>query len=99
MSEESGTPCRYSTGGSGPGVALAGGAGDDPWGSWLRDRLSDAGVDLRWFRLLPGIATPVAFVVIDPEGEPRYQIHGEGIEAIVGSAGPGLPEAVAASEA
>jgi sugar/nucleoside kinase (ribokinase family) len=81
----------------GAGVALAGGAGDDPWGRWLRDRLADAGVDLRWFRLLPGVATPVAFVVIDPDGEPRYQIYGEGIEAIVGSAGPALPEALAAS--
>jgi sugar/nucleoside kinase (ribokinase family) len=80
-------------------VALAGGAGEDPWGRWLRDRLADAGVGLRWFRLLPGVPTPVAFVVIDPEGEPSYQIHGEGIEAIVGSAGPALPEAVEASQA
>jgi sugar/nucleoside kinase (ribokinase family) len=85
--------------GVGAEVALAGGAGEDPWGRWLRDRLRDAGVDLRWFRLLPGVATPVAFVLIDFDGEPRYQIYGQGIEAIVGSAGPRLPEAIADSQA
>lgn len=80
----------------GAATALAGGAGDDRWGHWLRARLVDAGVDLRWFRLLPDVPTPLAFVTIDFEGEPSYQIHGEAIDAIVRSAGPELPAAVAA---
>jgi sugar/nucleoside kinase (ribokinase family) len=80
-------------------MALAGGAGDDPWGHWLRARLEREGVDLRWFSLVPGPATPVAFVLIDPAGEPSYQIYGEGIEATIRSAGPALPDAVATSDA
>jgi sugar/nucleoside kinase (ribokinase family) len=83
----------------GAGMALAGGAGDDPWGRWLSARLDRAGVDLRWFSLVSGPATPVAFVLIDPDGEPSYQIYGEGIEATIRSAGPALREAVAASDA
>ena len=80
-------------------VALAGGAGDDPWGRWLRARLADEGVDLRWFALLDGLATPVAFVVTDEDGEPRYQIYGEGIAATIASVSQHLDEAVAASDA
>jgi fructokinase len=80
-------------------VALAGGAGDDPWGRWLRARLADEGVDLRWFALLDGLATPVAFVVTDEDGEPRYQIYGEGIAATIAAVGPRLDEAVTASDA
>ena len=35
-------------------VALAGGAGDDPWGRWLRERLRARGVELSLFELVPG---------------------------------------------
>ena len=75
-------------------VALAGGAGDDPWGRWLRARLDEEGVDLRWFGLVDGLATPVAFVVTDAEGEPRYQIYGEGIAATIQAVAPRLDEAL-----
>jgi sugar/nucleoside kinase (ribokinase family) len=44
-------------------VALAGGAGDDAWGRWLRDRLEREGVDLSLFELVEGAQTPVAIVV------------------------------------
>ena len=75
-------------------VALAGGAGDDPWGRWLRDGMLDAGVDLRWFELLPGFATPIAFVVTDADGEPSFQIYGDGIAATVEALAPRLDAAV-----
>ncbi|HVE69225.1 MAG TPA: PfkB family carbohydrate kinase [Solirubrobacteraceae bacterium] len=75
-------------------VALAGGTGDDAWGDWLRDRLAAEGVDLEWFAQAPGLATPIAFVALDASGEPSYSIYGEGIEALVVAAGPGLDEAV-----
>lgn len=75
-------------------VALAGGAGDDEWGAWLRDRLVEEGVDVEWFALAPGLATPLAFVAVDAAGEPEYAIYGEGIEALIVAAGPRLDEAV-----
>lgn len=84
---------------AGAPTALAGGAGDDPWGRWLRARLADEGVELRWFSLVEGLRTPVAFVTFDREGEPAFQIYGDGIEACVRSAGDRLPEAVGAASA
>jgi sugar/nucleoside kinase (ribokinase family) len=79
-------------------VALAGGAGEDPWGGWLRERLADEGVDLRWFALIEGVRTPLAFVTVAPDGEPDFQIYGEGIAATVGAVAPRLQEAVDASD-
>jgi fructokinase len=78
----------------GAAVSLAGGAGDDAWGGWLRDRLLSEGVDLEWFTLTPGLATPLAFVVTDESGEPEFSIYGDGIEALIVAAGPRLDEAV-----
>jgi fructokinase len=75
-------------------VALAGGTGDDAFGGWLRARLAAEGVDLEWFAPAPGLATPIAFVAVDASGEPSYAIYGEGIEALIVAAGPGLDEAV-----
>jgi len=60
-------------------VALAGGAGADPWGVWLRDRLRAEGVGLEHFALRDGVQTPVAFVTVTSDGEPSFQIYGAGI--------------------
>lgn len=84
---------------AGADVALAGGAGDDPWGRWLWERLEDEGVELRWFSLVGGLRTPVAFVTFDRDGEPGFQIYGDGIEACVRAAGERLPDAIAAGSA
>ncbi|HEX2086174.1 MAG TPA: PfkB family carbohydrate kinase [Solirubrobacteraceae bacterium] len=67
----------------GAAVALAGGAGDDAWGSWLRDRLEAERVDLDWFGLVPSVLTPIAFVTIDLRGEPSYAIYGDAIQAVI----------------
>ena len=75
-------------------VALAGGAGDDAWGTWLRDRLESEGVTLDWFGLLPGVLTPVAFVTVDLRGEPSYAIYGDTIEAVIEALESGLDAAV-----
>jgi fructokinase len=64
-------------------VALAGGAGDDPWGRWLRDRLAAEGVDLQWFALAGGAQTAVAFVTVDAAGEPSYLLYGGGGQQVV----------------
>ena len=73
-------------------VALAGGAGDDPWGRWLRERLEREGVDTRWFALADGARTRLAFAAVDADGEPRYDLYGEDPRAVLralgGGAGP-----------
>lgn len=66
----------------GAGVELAGGAGDDPWGRWLRERLAAEGVGLRWFELVPGAPTPVAFAWVNGAGEPGFQIYGESLASV-----------------
>jgi sugar/nucleoside kinase (ribokinase family) len=68
---------------TGARVALAGGAGNDSWGRWLRDRLAQEGVELSLFGLVDGLQTPVAIVVVGSGGEPRYQIYGETIATVV----------------
>jgi sugar/nucleoside kinase (ribokinase family) len=80
-------------------VSLAGGAGEDAFGVWLRDRLADEGVGLEWFTLVADAPTPIAFVSVDARGEPEFLIHGAGIHAAVASAAERLPEAVEASSA
>ncbi len=67
----------------GASVALVGGAGDDPWGRWLRGRLRAARVDLSRFELLEGQQTAVAFVTVDRDGEPTYVLHGDRADAVV----------------
>ena len=64
-------------------VALASGAGEDPWGRWLRERLRRERVDLSLFELVAGAPTPVAIVAVGAGGEPSYQIYGESIETVV----------------
>lgn len=68
---------------NGARVALAGGAGDDAWGRWLRDRLAGEGIDLTWFTLRKEARTPVAFVTVDGDGEPRYALYGEDNRAVL----------------
>jgi fructokinase len=84
---------------AGADVALAGGAGDDAWGAWLRDRLASEGVELEHFHLRAGQRTAVAFVTADADGEPSYAIYGEGIEAAVAALGEEAERAAAAAGA
>ena len=83
----------------GADVALAGGAGDDAWGDWLRGRLHEEGVGLEWFSSAGGVVTPIAFVTVDERGEPSYAIYGDTIQAIVLSLEDTLLDAVAACDA
>lgn len=83
----------------GADVALAGGAGDDAWGRWLRARLERVGVDLRWFGLVDGMATPFALVTTDVAGEPSFSIYGDGIAATIEALSGRVDEAVQASDA
>jgi sugar/nucleoside kinase (ribokinase family) len=75
-------------------VALAGGAGDDAWGRWLRDRLEREDVGVSLFELTPGAPTPVALVAVNRAGEPSYQIYGDTIATVVEAVGGRLEPAI-----
>jgi len=80
-------------------TALAGGAGADDWGAWLRDRLAADGVDLTWFALHEEVRTPMALVTVDGRGEPRFAVYGQGIAAAVAGLADAVEEAVEACDA
>src|SRR3712207_4898689 len=80
-------------------VELAGGAGADAWGAWLRGRLEDEGVGLEWFSAMEGVVTPVAFVTVDERGEPSYAIYGDSIQAAVASVEERVAEGAHACDA
>jgi fructokinase len=84
---------------AGAEVGLAGAAGSDEWGSWLRDRLDREGVDLRFFELLDGERTPIAFATFDERREPSFQIYGDAVEIAVASVAPRLEPAIEAATA
>ncbi|MQA74165.1 MAG: hypothetical protein GEU88_07480 [Solirubrobacterales bacterium] len=84
---------------AGAEAGLAGAAGDDEWGSWLRERLAREGVDLRFFELIEGEQTPVAFATTDAAGESSFQIYGEAIAIAVASVAPRLEAAIDAADA
>jgi sugar/nucleoside kinase (ribokinase family) len=84
---------------AGADVSLAAGAGDDAWGAWLYERLAAAGVDLSSFGLVEGLATPLAFVMLDERGDASYTLYGDGPAATVQALGDRLLDAVEASGA
>jgi fructokinase len=57
-------------------AALAGCAGSDPWGAWLRERLATEGVDASLYGLRDHVETTIAFVALDDRGEPEFSIWG-----------------------
>jgi fructokinase len=88
---------------AGAAVAVAGGAGDDVWGRWLRAALAAAGVDTSLFALIPDLPTQLAFVTVDGTGEPVYAVHGDargaGRDAVIAALAPRLADAVAGASA
>jgi fructokinase len=84
---------------AGADAGLAGAAGDDEWGAWLRDRLEREGVDLRFFELLEGERTPIAFATFDERRDPSFQIYGDAVEIAVASVAPRLEPAIEAASA
>ena len=80
-------------------AGLAGAAGDDEWGRWLSARLEREGVDLRFFELLDGTQTPIAFATFDEDREPTFQIYGDAIQIAVEAVAPRLEPAIEAATA
>jgi sugar/nucleoside kinase (ribokinase family) len=62
---------------NGAHVVLAGAAGEDPWGRWLRARLGREGVGTALFALVPGSQTPLQIVSVARGGEPTCHVYGE----------------------
>ena len=58
-------------------VEMIGGAGDDEWGRWLRDRLAEQGVGVGRFVLKEGAGTSHAFVSVAGNGEPSFAFYGD----------------------
>ena len=83
----------------GAAVALAGGAGDDGWGRWLRDRLRDEGVDVSRFSLIDGSQTPLAVAGVDADGEPTYEVYGQPLPTVVAALGDDVADVVVESAA
>ena len=80
-------------------VSLAGGAGNDEWGRWIETTLENENVGLDFFTLLDNVQTPVAFALVDPDGEPRFSIYGRAIATVVSHLAPILPAAIAMNDA
>jgi fructokinase len=84
---------------AGAEAGLAGAAGDDEWGRWLAAELEREGVDLRFFELIEGERTPIAFASFDESREPSFQIYGDAIRVAVESMAPRVQEAIGVASA
>jgi len=84
---------------AGADAALVGGVGDDAWGLRLRDALAREEIELSWLRLVAGTPTGVAFVTFAADGEPAFDVYGEGIERAMRATEQDLEQAVAAGAA
>lgn len=58
-------------------VEMLGGAGDDEWGRWLRERVGALGVGVERFVLVPDGGTSHAFVAVSHDGEPAFAFYGD----------------------
>jgi ribokinase len=57
-------------------VSMVGRVGDDPLGPPLRDGLAAEGIDVSQVRAVPGTATGVAFITVDPSGRNTIVVAG-----------------------
>lgn len=83
---------------SGGRAAMVGGVGDDEWGTWLRNDLTREGVDTESVISVEGVDTPVAIALFDSEGEPRFQVCGQGIGPAMAAVLEPLKAAIPASQ-
>ncbi len=74
---------------AGARVGLVGAVGDDAHGAGALDELRAAGVDVSAVAVLPGVATGVALIVVDPVGENQIAV-GAGANARVGDLPDGI---------
>lgn len=74
-------------------VELLGGAGDDEWGRWLRERVAAEGVGMDDFILVEGMCTSHAFVSVSEDAEPSFAFYGD-IERAAEQAGGRVEQAL-----
>jgi fructokinase len=65
----------------------------------MRRRLESERVHLGWLARVSGEATPLAIVTFDEEGDPGFQVYGQGIEATMRAGASFLSEALAEADA
>jgi len=82
---------------AGARVALAGGAGADEWGHWLRFTLERAGVDLRHFKLLEDRVTPLCVTTVTVAGEPVARHYEDLGGTVIAALADGVEAALAES--
>ena len=82
---------------AGARMALAGGVGEDEWGHWLGGQLERSGVDLRHFKLIEDMPTPLALTTVNHAGEPTVRLYGDAVATVVNALWGGVEEAVEAS--
>ncbi len=80
-------------------ASLGSGVGDDAWGTWLERRLRAEGVGLDWFSCVPGLRTPLAFVIVNEQAEPDFMVYGDDIEAGLLSLEENLDQAIGEHDA
>jgi fructokinase len=83
---------------SGGRAAMAGGVGDDEWGAWLRDGLAREGVGTDSVVAVEGVETPVAIARFDSDGEPHFQVYGQGIGPAMAAVLERLEQVIPASQ-
>jgi sugar/nucleoside kinase (ribokinase family) len=79
--------------------ALAGGVGEDPFGSWLSAQLAAEGVDTAYLSRVAGAPTPISVITFDRQREPHFVVYDEGIARTFCSAAARIEEAVGSAEA
>ncbi len=79
---------------AGARISLAGAAGEDRWGRWLRERLVAERVDAAHFPLVQGLGMQLAFVCVDDHGKPTYELYGELDEPLAGALAARIETAV-----
>jgi fructokinase len=82
---------------AGARVALGGAAGDDRWGRWLRERLDAEGVDTARLSLLKDTPTQLAFVTVDEQAAPTYELYELITDTVVTALGDDVETAVDAA--
>jgi len=58
-------------------VEMLGGAGNDEWGRWLKDRVAAEGVGVDGFLLVEGMGSSHAFVSVSDDAEPSFAFYGD----------------------
>ena len=78
-------------------VVFLAAVGDDRFGQQALDGLAQEGIDCRWIRVVPGVATGVAMILVDPQGENLISVASGANSQLVAGDVDRMPEEVISS--